>query len=146
MKAMLKCDLICLRSTFASAAFTAAFVGAIMLFAINSLYAIMPCVVCCVAVTVFYNLLALDEMNGWQRYRLTLPLTRRQAVAGRFASGLVMCCVALVMGVALTAVLAGVVYLLGDTVASGFAGSVLSIWTLRRLRWRHVRALRLPWS
>ena len=26
-----------------------------------------------------------DELNGWERFRLTLPLTRRQVVFGRYA-------------------------------------------------------------
>ena len=32
---------------------------------------------------------AYDDLNGWQRFRLTLPLSRRQVVAGRYASTLI---------------------------------------------------------
>ena len=33
-----------------------------------------------------FSLAALDEQNGWERFRLTLPITRRQVVFGRYAS------------------------------------------------------------
>lgn len=33
---------------------------------------------------------AYDDMNGWQQYRLTLPITRRQVVLGRYAATLIL--------------------------------------------------------
>lgn len=33
-----------------------------------------------------FSLAAYDEQNNWERFRLTLPLTRRQVVFGRYAS------------------------------------------------------------
>lgn len=33
-----------------------------------------------------FSLAAYDEQNSWERFRLTLPLTRRQVVFGRYAS------------------------------------------------------------
>lgn len=36
--------------------------------------------------TGLFSLAAYDEQNNWERFRLTLPLTRRQVVFGRYAS------------------------------------------------------------
>ena len=33
-----------------------------------------------------FSVSALDEQNGWERFRLALPLSRRQVVFGRYAS------------------------------------------------------------
>lgn len=36
--------------------------------------------------TGLFSLAAYDEQNNWELFRLTLPLTRRQVVFGRYAS------------------------------------------------------------
>lgn len=36
-----------------------------------------------------FSIFAYDEMNGWERFRLTLPLTKRQVVYGRYVSTLI---------------------------------------------------------
>ncbi len=45
----------------------------------------------CVAIPFGFmsNLFAADEANGWQAYRLTLPLSRGQVIGGRALTGLV---------------------------------------------------------
>lgn len=36
-----------------------------------------------------FSIAAYDDMNGWERFRLTLPISRRQVVLGRYASCLI---------------------------------------------------------
>lgn len=52
-----------------------------------------------------FTIASYDEINGWERFRLTLPLSRRQIVLGRYASVLIIVLAADVLLMALTAVL-----------------------------------------
>ena len=49
-----------------------------------------------------FSLAALDEQNGWERFRLTLPITRRQVVFGRYASVAIATVLAFVFSLALS--------------------------------------------
>lgn len=52
---------------------------------------------------------ATDEQNGWERFRLTLPLTRRQVVFGRYASLALVAIGTIVFALALSFLLLGVI-------------------------------------
>ncbi|WP_251159082.1 ABC-2 transporter permease [Caniella muris] len=47
------------------------------------------------------SLFTVDEQNGWERFRLTLPVTRSQVVRGRYLTVLASCVVSVVGAVAL---------------------------------------------
>ena len=47
------------------------------------------------------SLFTVDEQNGWERFRLTLPVTRSQVVRGRYLTVLVSCAVSVLAAVAL---------------------------------------------
>lgn len=47
------------------------------------------------------SLLTVDEQNGWERFRLTLPVTRSQVVRGRYLTVLASCAVSVLGAVAL---------------------------------------------
>ena len=36
-----------------------------------------------------FSIFAYDEMNGWERFRMTLPLTKQQVAYGRYVSMLI---------------------------------------------------------
>ena len=36
-----------------------------------------------------FSIFAYDEMNGWERFRMTLPLTKHQVAYGRYVSMLI---------------------------------------------------------
>lgn len=59
-----------------------------------------------------FSLAALDEQNGWERFRLTLPITRRQVVFGRYASVAIATVLAFVFSLALSFALLAVMGLL----------------------------------
>lgn len=59
-----------------------------------------------------FSLAAVDEQNGWERFRLTLPITRRQVVFGRYASVAIATVFALVLALGLAFLLLAVVSLL----------------------------------
>lgn len=47
------------------------------------------------------SLFTVDEQNGWERFRLTLPVTRSQVVRGRYLTVLVSCAVSVLAAMAL---------------------------------------------
>ena len=55
-----------------------------------------------------FSLAATDEQNGWERFRLTMPITRRQVVFGRYASLALLTVAAALFGLLLAAVIIGV--------------------------------------
>lgn len=59
-----------------------------------------------------FSISAYDEMGGWERFRLTLPVTRRQVVLGRYASLFV----TLTAAVLLTFAVGHVMVMIGDAV------------------------------
>ena len=56
-----------------------------------------------------FSLAATDELNGWERFRLTLPLTRRQVVFGRYASLGLIAAATIAFSLALSFLLLGVI-------------------------------------
>lgn len=125
MKAMMKCDLICMKSALRSTALTAAIMAVVICIGMGSTYVVMPCVTCCVTVTLLYNLLAFDEQNDWQRLRLTLPLSRNQVIEGRYTSCLAIVGIALAEGIVLTLVCVAAAFALRDSGVGGFAQGIL---------------------
>jgi ABC-2 type transport system permease protein len=126
MSTMTKLDMICLRrGVLKSTALTAAFVSMVICIGMGSVNVIIPCITCCMAVTLLYNLLAFDEQNDWQRLRLTLPLSRDQVIKGRYMTCLAIAGVALAEGVALTLLCLVAAFLLQGSAAGDFAQSVL---------------------
>lgn len=48
------------------------------------------------------NSLAQDEMDQWNKFAFTLPVTRRQAILAKYIFGLLLCCLGLACGIGLT--------------------------------------------
>lgn len=55
-----------------------------------------------------FSLAATDEQNGWERFRLTMPITRRQVVFGRYASLALLMAATALFGLLLAAAIIGV--------------------------------------
>lgn len=55
-----------------------------------------------------FSLATVDEQNGWERFRLTMPITRRQVVFGRYASLALLTVATALFGLLLAAVIIGV--------------------------------------
>lgn len=48
-----------------------------------------------------FSVSAYDEQTGWERYRLTLPVTRRQVAYGRYVSMIIVCICSFAIAIAL---------------------------------------------
>lgn len=105
MKTMIVSDFITMRNSMSQLAVInlvcAAFIAAMT----QSVLAGASALAVMVPFMYVFSILAYDEMNGWERFRLTLPIGRRQVVLGRYA------------GILLLSVISGVVAL---TVAAAF--------------------------
>ena len=86
MKVMLKTDFLVARSMLAQLAVICVFVGAVMCYFMGSTVAGCAAIAAMVPFMYLFSAAALDEQNGWERFRLTLPLSRRQVIFGRYAS------------------------------------------------------------
>lgn len=52
-----------------------------------------------------FSVVAYDEMNGWERFRLTLPINRRQVVFGRYVSIIIVVLLSDLLAIALYALI-----------------------------------------
>lgn len=86
MKAMLVSDFAVLRSALLQLVGICVIIALFMGYAMGSLVGGAAAIAAMPPFMLLFSLAATDELNGWERFRLTLPLTRRQVVFGRYAS------------------------------------------------------------
>lgn len=86
MKVMFKTDFLVARSMLLQMAVIGVLIGIIMIYATGSTVAGCAAIAAMVPFMYLFSIAALDEQNGWERFRLTLPLSRRQVILGRYAS------------------------------------------------------------
>lgn len=86
MKAMILTDFIVMRKYLIQQSVIGLVLGVVLAFIMENPYVILPLVGVMVSVTCAFTLLALDERNRWEAFRLALPLSRRNVVVGRYAS------------------------------------------------------------
>ncbi len=101
MKLMIKSDLLTMKSTLAQLAVIYVIVALVMCVAMQTLVGGIAALVTMTPLMLLFSLAATDEQNGWERFRLTLPLTRRQIIAGRYCSMLLISLITLVFAFAL---------------------------------------------
>lgn len=93
MKTMILSDLITSKNSFVALYSTTIFVGIFISIMTGTLLTGVAAIAAMVPFTYLFSITAYDEQNGWERFRLTLPITRKQVVYGRYAStALVMLC------------------------------------------------------
>lgn len=117
MKAMILTDFIVMRKYLIQQSVIGLVLGVVLAFIMENPYVILPLVGVMVSVTCAFTLLALDERNRWEAFRLALPLSRRNVVVGRYASlfasstiGFAVGVVASILVVVLASVLMGLGY------------------------------------
>ncbi len=86
MKAMIVTDFYTLRNALLQLVGICVAIAAIMGWATDSLVSAEAAISAMIPFMLLFSLAATDEQNGWERFRLTLPLTRHQVVFGRYAS------------------------------------------------------------
>lgn len=122
MKAMIASDLITARKALLQMFGICIFVSIFMIWGTDSMAAGIAATVAMMIMLGMLNLAGYDEMNGWQAFRLTLPISRSQVVWGRYTSialvGIASAIAAIALGFAILLVAAA---LPADTVPQGFA-------------------------
>ena len=126
MLSMLRCDLACLTGVARSNFIVALFVALVFAASIGTPAALAATMVT-TCLTVMNNLMAIDEQNAWQTYRLALPLSRVQVVRGRYLSGLVGVVAGLLIGALAVAAVIGVMQGLPGEGAAFYGREVLTL-------------------
>lgn len=118
MKAMIFSDLITSRRWFLMLVGTTLLVAVFIAILTGGLYGSIGVCAAMVPFMYLFNISAYDEQNGWERYRLTLPISRRQVAYGRYASMLVICACSFVMAVVMGLAIGAVASLLPESVST----------------------------
>lgn len=85
MRTMMRSDLMALKSAFLQMAGIAVVIAVALSVAFQSTAASAAALVAMMPFLFMFSLAVTDEQNDWQSFRLTLPITRRQVVWGRYA-------------------------------------------------------------
>ena len=120
MKAMLLSDLIVMRRSLVSLVAACFLAAAIMTVASDSSLAFVGgCFGAMIPLLYLMSVAAYDELANWQVYRLTLPMSRKNAVVGRYASVLLVVLASAVLGVIASYAVGAVVGILAPALAAG---------------------------
>ena len=106
MKTLVISDLVTMRSALAQMAGICLLAYVFISFATQSIVAGAAAVAVMVPFMYFFTVSAYDETHNWELFRLTLPMTRRQVVFGRYASLLVVIAASLAVSFAFGVLLA----------------------------------------
>lgn len=102
MKAMILFDMLTVRKYLLQQAVMGIVLGAVVCLVMENLYFVIPLLTMLVAYTISFSLMALDERNGWEQFRLALPVTRGNVVVGRYVSCALFSLVGILIGLAIT--------------------------------------------
>ncbi len=106
MKTLVISDLVTMRSALLQLAGICAIVGAFISIATQSFVAASAATAIMIPLMFLFTTSAYDETRDWELFRLTLPVTRRQVVLGRYASILLVALLAVVLASVLGVLLA----------------------------------------
>lgn len=101
MKAALLSEFHSVKSVLAQLGVTFAIVAVFVGVALGSPATLVACLAAMAPFMVIFTLTAYDMQSGWERFRATLPVTRRDLVVSRYISVLASSVVMLFVGVAL---------------------------------------------
>lgn len=121
MKAMIVSDFAVLRNALLQLVGICLIIAVIMGWATDSLISAEAAISAMIPFMLLFSLAATDEQHGWERFRLTLPLTRRQVVFGRYASLGLLAAATIVFALTLSFLVLGIASLLpASIVPEGF--------------------------
>lgn len=104
MKSMILSDLLTVRKYLKSQTLMyALLIVAISIF-LENIYMITPFFGVMLPFSLSFTLFAYDERNRWEQFRLALPLSRSNVIAGRYASLAIIVVVSVAIGLAITGV------------------------------------------
>lgn len=99
MKAMLMSDILTARKYFRSQLLIVLVVSVFIAITMNTPHVIVPVFTCGIPFSIAFTLMAFDERNDWQKFRLALPLSRKNIMTGRYASFALITGAGLVVGI-----------------------------------------------
>lgn len=101
MKAMIFSDLVTSKNSFITLFGITIFVAIFIAIMTETLVTAVACIAAMVPFMYLFSISAYDEQNGWERFRLTLPISRKQVVYGRYASTFLIMLCSLILAIAL---------------------------------------------
>ena len=123
MKRMLKMELVVFGQYLKQLMFTMAFMGICVAVGMGTIAGVPSIAFIMMMFGLSMSGAAYDEQNSWGTYRMTMPLSRREVVLGRYAFNL---CAALCAAAAASVVVAALVALGSVFPISGFAADLLA--------------------
>lgn len=108
MLAMIRSDFIAMRGSLLQLLGICVFVAIFIWMGTGTLIAGIAAICAMIPFMYAFSVTAYDELNGWERFRLTLPISRRQVVFGRYASTLIVVLLGDVLMMLLAAIVVGV--------------------------------------
>ncbi|WP_251198579.1 ABC-2 transporter permease [Anaerotardibacter muris] len=114
MKAMICSDFITMKNSLGQLLILNVLIAVIITVFSNSVLAGTAALAVMIPFMYVLSIAAYDDMNGWQCFRLTLPLSRRQVVAGRYASTIIVFVACALIALIYAFVFMGVCSLLPD--------------------------------
>lgn len=126
MKTMLLSDLLTMRSSLQQMLAIVLAITIVMAAAMGTLTAALAAVSAMIPFLYLFSVSSIDEQNGWERYRLTLPLSRRQVAFGRSASMLVVTAATVAVAIVFALILSAI----AGAIADGQPDSPLAPFTL----------------
>ncbi len=120
MKAMIFSDLVTSKNSFLALFGITVFVGVFISIMTTTLIAGVAAIAAMIPFMYLFSISAYDEQNGWERFRLTLPITRKQVAYGRYASTFIIMICSLVLAMAVGLVMGTICTLIpGDAIPEG---------------------------
>lgn len=86
MLAMVKCDFIATKSYLSQIVVISIVIAFFIWIGTGQLVSGLAAIAAMLPFMYTFSIAAYDELNGWERFRLTLPITRRQTAFGRYVS------------------------------------------------------------
>lgn len=121
MKTMLLSDLIIMRRNLSQMVLTCFIIVIVIAVAMNNTLApIGGCFGAMIPLLYLFSIASYDEMNNWQSFRLTLPVSRKDIMIGRYMSIMIVAAISVVIGVAVSYLVGFVASLIGTQAGSEF--------------------------
>lgn len=100
MKAMVFSDLIASKSSLFQLFGMTLLVSVFIALGTGTLITSVACLATMIPFMYLFSIAAYDEQNGWERFRLTLPISRRQVAYGRYVSTFIVMVISLIFAIA----------------------------------------------
>lgn len=99
MKAMVFSDLITMRRSLVQLMGIMVVVSLVLAFSLETVAVVGACAAAMIPIMFLFSVAAYDETNGWESFRLAMPMSRANVVAGRYVSILAVTVCAFALGV-----------------------------------------------